>query len=262
MLEILLTGGLVLVASVVSQVLANKAQSDREKRERQASLDKQHEAHADASFAAAQQASIERRLDAGERMYVNLLEFHKGLPAAIGYIDLLLESEYATLRNNPYGDAVFGDLDEEELHEFVKVYGRYESGTMPLYVDDDIYELYTAYTTMMLRIWILLIWSQTKDMKHIYWHEDKGVNQFLTSILTSDTERQTFDSMACGKLNYVYRLVEWEIRDGLRQTVTGHRDGSESRMRTYADAPLPYRTDDEMRYEIKAGTHPTASSQE
>ena len=254
MWEALLTGGLVLTASVVTQIIANRAETNRSERDRQASLDNQHEAHAHASFAAAQHASIERRLDSGERLYSSLLKFHKGLPSAITHIDLLLESEYATVRDNPYGNDAFEDLNEEELYGFVNVYGRNEIGTISLYVDDDVYDLYTAYTTMMMRIWILLIWSQTKDIKHIYWHKDNGVKQFLSSILTSDAERQEFDSMVCGKLGYLYRLVEWEIRDRLRQTVTGHRDGSESRKRTYADAPSPYRTEEERRSEMKADT--------
>lgn len=258
-----ISGGiLTLITSVVSHVLANKAQTDRDERERRASLDKQHEAHADASFAAAQQASIERRLDAGERLYANLLEFQKGLPVAIGHIDLLLESEYATVRSNPYGDAAFEVLNEQDLHAFVEVYSRDELGTIPLYVDDEVYELYLAYTTMMMRIWILLIWSQTKDAKHIYWHKDKSVKHLFESILTADLEKQKFESLSCGKLGYLYSLVELKTRDKLRQTVTGYRDGSESRKRTYADAPLPYRTDEERRSEMKAGTHRQPGSQE
>ena len=245
-------GGLALVGSLLTQILTNRAQAGRDERERLASLDRQYEAHADTSFAAAQQASIERRLDAGERIYSSLLKFHTNLPAVIGYIDILVESEYGTVRDNPHSDALFGGLNEEDLFEYATEYGLDQLGVTSLYVDGDVYALYTSYTAMMMRIWILLIWSQTKDIKHIYWHKDNGVKQFLDNILTSDAKRQEFDSLPLGKLNYIYRLVEWEIRDKLRQTVTGHRDGSESRKRTYADAPQPYRTQEEVRMESLA----------
>lgn len=188
------------------------------------------------SFAAAQQASVERRLDAVETIWADLLAFRRDLPLVFEYLDVLTVKEMAEVLNHPNGQKFFEELSEETLRTLIASHGLngdiwrkkdYTLEKVRPYVSDYLWGTFLMYKKIMFRVWLHLVWFKTKGGDHIYWYNHPHTRRLIESILTAD-ELADFDRSSMGKIEWLRFRLEQKVVAELRRMISGEVLGSES----------------------------------
>ena len=204
----------------------------RDQLEKQAQL----QSSAFSSFAAAQQASMNRRLDAAEKLWNDLLSFRSSLPAVFDYMDVLTEDEFRDAMSRPRGQELFGELSEEELGSLVASHGiggtigqelDYSTESVRPYVDEYLWAIFVTYKKIMFRVWLSLARFKTQGGDDVFWYRDKYTRSLIAFVLTPD-ELAEFDQTNFGKISDLRFTLEQKIVDELRRMVSGETSGSDS----------------------------------
>ena len=204
----------------------------RDQLEKQAQL----QSSAFSSFAAAQQASMNRRLDAAETLWNDLLSFRSSLPPVFDYLDILTEDEFPEAMSPPRGQELFDQLSEEEVRSLIASHGirgdmgqqlDYSLERVRPYVSEYLWSIFLAYKKIMFRIWLSMAWFKTEGGDHIFWYRDRYTRSFIESVLTPD-ELADFDQARFGKISELRFKLEQKIVDELRRMVSGETSGSDS----------------------------------
>ena len=188
------------------------------------------------SFAAAQQASVERRLDAVETIWADLLAFRSDLPSVFEYLDILTVEEMAEASNHPSGQELFGELSEETLRTLIASHGLdggmwrkkdYTLERVRPYVNDYLWGTFVMYKKIMFRVWLHLVWFKTKGGDHIYWYNHPHTRRLIEAVLTAD-ELADFDKSSMGKIEWLRFRLEQKVVAELRRIISGEVLGSKS----------------------------------
>lgn len=203
----------------------------RDQLEKQAQL----QSSAFSSFAAAQQAAMEKRLTAAETIWNEVLSFSDSLPAIFGYMDILTVEEYPDAGSRGSGRALFAELSEEEVTAFATAPEREgrkgwasdrDLEQQRLYVDEQLWSIFALYRAIMTRIWLHLVWSKERP-EHIYWFRDRYTRQMIEAALTPE-ELEHFDQARIGKIENLRVKLESRILAELRRVISGEVSGSDS----------------------------------
>ena len=204
----------------------------RDQLEKQAQL----QSSAFSSFAAAQQAAMNRRLDAAETLWNDLLSFRSSLPPVFAYLDILTEDEFPEAMSRPRGQELFDALSKEEVRSLVASHGiagdieqefDYSLERVRPYVGEYLWAIFLAYKNIMFRIWWSMASFKTEGGDHIFWYRDRYIRSFIESVLTPD-ELADFDQARFGKISELRFKLEQKIVDELRRMVSGETSGSDS----------------------------------
>lgn len=186
------------------------------------------------SFAAAQQATIQKRLKAAETIWNEVLAFNDSLPSIFGYMDILTVEEYPEAHSHGSGRELFAALSEDEVFAFATATEREgrkgwtadDLAKQRLYVNEQLWSIFRLYRAIMTRIWLHLAWSKEKP-DHIYWFRNKYTRQMIEAALTPD-ELQDFDGARIGKIENLRSKLERRILAELRRMISGEVSGSDS----------------------------------
>ena len=188
------------------------------------------------SFAAAQQAAMNRRLDAAENLWNDLLSFRGSLPAVFDYMDILTEDEFPDAMSNQRGRALFDKLSEEQLGSLVASHGirgimgqepDYSAESVRPYVDEYLWAIFVTYKKIMFRVWFSLTRFKTQGGDYVFWHRDNYTRSLIAFVLTPD-ELADFDQTDFGKISDLRFTLEQKIVDELRRMISGETSGSDS----------------------------------
>jgi hypothetical protein len=122
---------------------------------------------AHASFAAGQRASMERKLDAIEKLWAHVVKLRTTLPPILAFIDVLTVDEYRGAKHHPAFQAMVGDLNEQKIGSFVDSSIEH---TRP-YVGEFMWAVYFCYQAIFLRL-LMLLHLGRNDASKLDWHKD------------------------------------------------------------------------------------------
>ena len=178
------------------------------------------------SFAAAQEAAMEKRLRCAESLWNDLLRFRFSLPPILEIMDILTEQEYPNILETPEGTELFRNLSIDSVTELAGI-DRDESieGVRP-FIDEYLWQLFTRYRAIQARILLHLVWFRDKGTD-IYWYHHPFTRQLIADALSVD-ELEELDQRSIGKIRYIRETIEVKILEGLRRMISGESSSSES----------------------------------
>ena len=189
---------------------------------------------AQTSFAEVQKATIERKLDAIEKLWKEKLTFDKSLPSTLKFIDLLVLSEYRDAPNHERFKEYARDGSEEKIAKLLcdsddpiaMVSGITRLEEVRPYVGEYLWSVFYSYRLVMGRISLLLHWS-LKEPDKIEWYKDKAIQQVLEAVLTS-SQLDEFEKINFGKISWLQQRLESKILDALQKIISGEELGAKS----------------------------------
>ena len=198
-----------------------------------------------ASFVAAQQAAMGRRLDAADALWNDLLSFRSSLPPIFDYLDILTEEELPQAFNHPRGQELFDEVSADDVRSFAASHGLrgdmgqrldYSLERVRPYVDEDLWAIFSTYKIIMVRIWWHIAWFKEKGGDHIYWYRNEYTRELIESVLTPN-ELADLDQARFGKISQLRLMLELKMVDELRRVLSGETSGSDSlqQARKYQD---------------------------
>lgn len=180
---------------------------------------------ANASIGQTQKLSIERKLSAIETLWDGVLAARKNIPVVMGFIDILTEDEYSSMKNHRDFQAMVGELSTEKITQMYEDNVGSRERVRP-YVGEYTWALVSTYQAIILRTALLIQMGQ-KDSEKLNWHLDPGVRQLLNSAL-SEAEVAEFDQTRIGKVNWIQRRFEFKILAAMQVVISGEQFGDEA----------------------------------
>ena len=175
---------------------------------------------ANAALLEGQRASAERRANAVDALWREVLRIRNESPAAVGMLDILLPSEYQNfVTNDRFRPLV------PEIEEAVATLLDPEIEHVRPFLGEHVFTLFFIYRAVHGRICFLLE-RGVKAGKVTPWFDDAGVHQLLLTILT-ESEIQAFTELTRGRVRWMRSLIEGKILEQLRRVVAGAESSSE-----------------------------------
>ena len=149
----------------------------------------------------------------------------KNIPVVMGFIDILTEDEYSSMKNHRDFQAMVGELSTEKITQMYEDNVGSRERVRP-YVGEYTWALVNTYQAIILRTALLIQMGQ-KDSEKLNWHLDSGVRQLLNSAL-SEAEVAEFDQTRIGKVNWIQRKFEFKILAAMQVVISGEQFGDEA----------------------------------
>ena len=201
-----------------------KAQNEVALVELQAAIERHNSllAAAHSSFAEGQKAAIERKLQAIDTLWEQVLQLRKRLPSLLTLVDVFTVDEYKKMKGHPAFLALSKDWSLEKIVTLVDS----QTERVRAYVGEYTWAVFFSYQAVMLRILFLLHAGRT-DAEKLEWHKDPKTRQLIQAVL-STTEFEEFDNKAYGKISWLRSSLESKILGAARQVISGEEFGSEA----------------------------------
>jgi hypothetical protein len=179
-------------------------------------------AAAHASFAEGQKASMERKLNAVDRLWGSVVQLRSGLPPVLALMDVMTVEEYKETKDHPNFQALTTDLTPEKLATLTP---KSVEDARP-YVGEYLWAVFFSYQSILIRILFLLHLGRT-DAEKIEWHKDTGTRNLIQAVLLP-AELQTFDQTQFGKVSWLQQRLEAKILAAAQKVISGEVFGAES----------------------------------
>lgn len=180
---------------------------------------------ANASISQTQKLSIEKKLSAIETLWEGVLAARKNIPVVMGFIDILTEDEYSSMKDHRDFQAMVGELSTQKMTQMYEDNVGSRERVRP-YVGEYTWALVSTYQAIILRTALLIQMGQ-EDSKKLNWHLDSGIRQLLNSAL-SRAELAEFDDTKIGKVNWIQRKFEFKILAAMQVVISGEQFGDEA----------------------------------
>ena len=180
---------------------------------------------ANASIGQTQKLSIERKLSAIETLWEGVMAARKNIPVVMGFIDILTEDEYSSMKNHRDFQTMVGELSTEKITQMYEDNVGSRERVRP-YVGEYTWALVSTYQSIILRTALLIQMGQ-KDSEKLNWHLDSGIRQLLNSAL-SEIEVAEFDNTKIGKVNWIQRKFDFRILAAMQVVISGEQFGDEA----------------------------------
>lgn len=177
---------------------------------------------AHASFAAGQKASMERKLNAVDRLWSHVVKLRTTLPPILTFIDILTIDEYRAAKDHPQFQALSGDISDQKIVSFVDTFIEH----IRPYVGEYIWALYFCYQAIFLRL-LMLLHLGRDDASKLDWHKDDGIRQLMAAVLTPK-EIEQFDQTRISKVSWLQRQLETKLLIATQNITSGEGFGAES----------------------------------
>jgi hypothetical protein len=177
---------------------------------------------AHASFAEGQKASMERKLNAVDRLWGSVLQLRGGLPPVLTFMDVMTVDEYRGAKDHPTFRALTTDLTPEKLATLTV---KSIEEARP-FVGEYMWAVFFSYQAIFLRILFLLHLGRT-DAEKIEWHKDTGTRGLIQAVLLPN-ELKAFDQLQFGKVSWLQQRLEAKILAAAQKVISGEAFGAES----------------------------------
>jgi hypothetical protein len=179
-------------------------------------------ATAQASFAEGQKASMERKLNALDRLWRSVLDLRNNLPAVLGFMDFLTVDEYQGARDHPTFRELTKDLSPDKMPALTPQ----DIEEARPYTGEYLWTIYYCYRAILLRILFLLHLGRT-DAEKMNWHTDGGTRQLIEAVLTP-AEVAQFDQARFAKVAWIKQRLEAKILAAAQKVISGESFGADS----------------------------------
>jgi hypothetical protein len=171
-----------------------------------------------ASFSEGQKAAMERKLQAVDRIWDQILSLRRGLPPIFAFIDVLTVAEYKGIKNHPTFQKLAGQLSEDQINSMVKNDDSPIEQVRP-YVGEFVWAIFYSYQLIMLRT-LFLLYLGRNDAEKIEWFKDAPIRHAMEAVLTLE-ELKEFDQIQFGKISWLQRTLDAKVIAASRKVITG-----------------------------------------
>jgi len=135
------------------------------------------------AFQVSHGAAFERRLSAVDALWDGFLKVTEKIPPALTYLDILLETEYPKILENPQMESVIRDLSDKQSLALVRAGGLAEPNRP--FAHPELYAIFYVYRAILGRIiWITKNGYEKGSIP--YWPKDSVVQQYLNVVLSEE----------------------------------------------------------------------------
>ncbi len=177
-----------------------------------------------AAAAEGQRASIEKRLQAFDRLWKALLAIRDKTGPALLYIDITTIDEYESGQTGPSLSGILKKLDDREI-QGMDVDKTIEE--VRPYVGEIVWSLFTVYRAFCIRIIFLAQQDFTKTSANKHWTKDAGIRSLLETVLSREDFRKV-EGRTISKVDFVRNAIEGKVLDAWRSLLSGRDYGKEA----------------------------------
>ena len=174
------------------------------------------------SFMSGQRLSAERRLDATDQLWTEIIAIRNIVPPVMKIVDALKENETATYRNylsTTRANGVTTNWSKEEFKNKVNSISKSIEEIRP-YIGEYIWAVFQAYRAIHMRICVKLQIDEDNADDIVKWYKDKIIQDIISAIL-DEKEVKSFNSKQYGKLGSLQRVLEQKILVQLEKFISG-----------------------------------------
>lgn len=179
-------------------------------------------AAAHTSFAEGQKASMERKLNAVDRLWSRVVQLRASLPPVLTFMDVMTVDEYKGAKDHP----TFQTLTEGRSDEKLAGLASNSIEEVRPYIGKYMWAVFSSYQAILLRL-LLLLRLGRDDAEKIEWHNDTGTRNLITAVLTPAELRQ-FDQTRFGRVSWLQRVLELKVLVAAQKIISGEAFGAES----------------------------------
>ena len=172
-----------------------------------------------------QQEVIGRRLKALETLWEGVLAARINIPVVMGFIEILTDDQYASMKDHPDFKAMVGDVSQEKMEAMYKDDLGFRERARP-YVGEYTWALASTYQSVILHAAFLVQWGKEDDDK-LKWYLDPGINRLLKSVFT-ENELNEFESIKINKIGWIRSNFESKILAAIEIVISGEQFGKDA----------------------------------
>ena len=191
-------------------------------------LERQHAVYESmrSSFSEGQKSSMERKLNAVDRLWSEVLTIRNLLPPSMTVLDAFREDEiarYWKVRKSSEGSKIFDSWSLDKFKKNLKSLTVSVEDTRP-YVGEYLWSVHNAYKVVHVRLAVLLqleLSQLDESESHVFhWYNDE-VNREVIEAILSDEESQCFRHLAFGKHSWLQKTLELKMLSQMRKIISG-----------------------------------------
>ncbi|MDE0713582.1 MAG: hypothetical protein OXI10_01755 [Gammaproteobacteria bacterium] len=175
------------------------------------------------SFSEGQKSSMDRKLDAVDQLWSEVLKIRAILPPKILLIDIFGENEtsrYEELRNSNEGSRL---LDAWSLHDYKEKMNSLSSTVDDIrpYTGEYLWAIFHGYRIIHMRLSVMLQFDED-GTSAVHWYKDELNTGIITAILDNE-ELGKFNHLEFGKYSWLQRTLEQKILAQIQKIVSGEK---------------------------------------
>ena len=200
------------------------------------------------SFMAGQSLSAERRLNAIDQLWTEIVAIRNIVPPVMKIVDALKENETA-IYTNYLGTTRANDATTnwsiEEFESKVNSISKSIEEIRP-YIGEYLWAVFQTYRAIHIRICVKLQIDEDNADNVVKWYEDEMIQDMILTIL-DEKEFKLFNSKQYGKLGWLQRSLEQKILFQLEKFISGEFYSDDTQRKFAIDA-LQKISESEIRY--------------
>ena len=175
------------------------------------------------SFTAGQRLGAERKLEAANRLWTEIVKIREVVPPIMLYVDAHKEDEtdrYNEFSNSIRQNGLNLNWTPEEFKDKINSISKSMEEVRP-YIGEYLWAVFKVYSTVHMRICVKLQFINLNGTESIVnWHNDQMIQDMVSAIL-DDNEIELFNSQQYGKLRFLRSVLEQKILVELEKFISG-----------------------------------------
>ena len=200
------------------------------------------------SFMAGQSLSAERRLNAIDQLWTEIVAIRNIVPPVMKIVDALKENEtaiYTEFLGTTRANGATTNWSMEEFESKVNSISKSIEEIRP-YIGEYLWAVFQTYRAIHIRICVKLQFDEDNADNVVKWYEDEMIQDIILTIL-DEKEFKLFNSKQYGKLGWLQRSLEQKILIQLEKIISGEFYSDDTQRKFAIDA-LQKINESEMRY--------------
>ena len=188
------------------------------------------------SFSEGQKSSMERKLDAVDQLWSEVLKLRNLLPPAMTFVDIFQEDEiskYKHFRSSREAAQIATTWSPQEYKEKLKSFNGAVEDIRP-YIGEYLWAAYHAYRVIHMRLSVFLH-SDENGMSALGWYNDE-VNRGVIEAILDEEELNHFYRLRVGKYSWLQRTLEHKMLSQIRKIISGAKYLEDAREKLGMDA--------------------------
>lgn len=173
---------------------------------------------ASSSFTEVQKATIPKRIEAVESLWLAVLDARELFPSGIKLSDILVRSELLSIYQGPLGEG----LRKIEFDLMIKFFGKVENHRP--FLGEVIWALFATYHAMLGRVVYLFREGRAKP-ERLIWYEDENIHSLINAALGSGVLDE-FKRQPHSRLRWLNLQFDKQLFQAFDQLLSGQEFGA------------------------------------
>lgn len=217
-----------------------KAEGDAHLTAMKAELDRQADMLkiASTSFSEVQKATISKRIEAVDTLWLGIVKFRKAFPSVASLTDIFTDEEMKGFHTNPRMREHSEELNKFNIEDLVDVSSNEVLLVRP-HLGEFIWALYATYNALLMRS-IYLIKKGKEEPDKLSWHLDQNIKNLIATAFGKENLSE-FEKLRWGRYQWLSNQFDSSLFKAIDTLLTG---------KSFSDAAL--RQAQEMERQIHA----------